>query len=256
DLRGNVVGVNTAIYSPSGGSVGIGFAIPANVASNVIASLRDNGSVSRGFIGVQIQQLTPEIAQSMRLPDAKGALIADVQRGLPAEAAGLRAGDVIIAVNKDKVESPRDLARKIAALNPRQRAEITYRRDGSERKASLTLTAQPGERSAALGQTAPRNNNAAVPAGAYGMTLAPAASTPGAGETGAVVVEIAPDGAAARQGLRSGDVILEVAGRKIAAPADVSAALAEARRNGQPAVLVRVRSGENTRFMALAVRAS
>lgn len=257
DLTGRVVGVNTAIYSPSGGSVGIGFAIPSNVAKTVIASLRENGTVSRGFIGVQLQPMTPDIAQSLGVTAGQGALIADVQPGLPAAAAGLRAGDIITAVNGDKIANPRDLARKIAGLGPNQKAEISYRRDGAERKATLTLAGQPDNRRAMLEPGNARERIApAAPEGRFGMTLAPAASVPGAGEAGAVVVEIAPDGIAARQGLRSGDVILDVAGKPVASPADVSAAIEQARRERRPAVLLRVRSGENTRFVALAVRAS
>lgn len=257
DLHGNVVGVNTAIYSPSGGSVGIGFAIPASVARNVIASLRDKGSVSRGFIGVQIQPLTDAIAKSLGMPEAKGALIADVQPGLPAAAAGLRAGDIIVQLNGEAIESPRDLARKIASMPPEQTAQITYRRDGAEQKTSLKLATQPNEQRASLDRApAPDRGSAQLPAPQFGMLLAPAASIPGAGSEGVVVVEIEPDGLAAQQGLRSGDVILEAGGRKITAAGDVTAALEAARKQGRPALLLRVRSGEQTRFVALTTRAS
>ncbi|MCX7898603.1 MAG: PDZ domain-containing protein, partial [Methylocystis sp.] len=118
DLAGRVIGVNTAIYSPSGGSVGIGFAIPAEVAKDVIAALKEKGSVSRGWIGVKIQNVTQDIADSMGLKSTKGALIAQPQKGAPAEEAGLKAGDVIVSLDGVKIETPRELARKIAALGP------------------------------------------------------------------------------------------------------------------------------------------
>ncbi len=264
DLYGNVAGVNTAIYSPSGGSVGIGFAIPATVAKNVIASLRESGAVSRGYLGVQIQPVTKEVAESLKLPNENGALVAEAQPGTPAANAGLKSGDVIVAVNGERIASPRELSRKVASLGPAKKADVTYSRDGSEKTVSVTLATQPNERQAAVREPGRSNptpqqesqGERSAQGEVYGMTLAPATSVAGGGKEGVVVAEIAPDGTAARQGIRSGDIILEAAGKKVATPADVSNAIAEARRNGSKAVMLRIKSGEGSRFVALVTRPS
>lgn len=264
DLNGNVAGVNTAIYSPSGGSVGIGFAIPSTTAKSVIASLRENGTVSRGYLGVQIQPVTKEIADSLRLPNANGALIAEAQPNTPAANAGLRSGDVIVAVNGERIASPRELSRKIASLGPAKRADITYTRDGAEKTVNVTLAPQPNERQASLGGERGRGDGRAPRSqvapeggeGRYGMTLAPASSVAGGGSEGVVVAEIDPDGTAARQGIRSGDIIIEAAGKRVSTPEEVSKAISEARRNGSRAVMLRLKSGEGSRFVALVTRPS
>jgi len=246
NANGDVVGVNTAIYSPSGGSVGIGFAIPSEVARDVIASLKDKGAVARGWIGVQIQPVTDEIADTMGLRSTKGALVAETQPNSPALAAGLRSGDVITAVNGDKIESPRELSRRIAAMGPEAKVELTYLREGAEKATSLKLGALPGDKQAKVEPAALGDREA--PLETFGLRLAPA----GKGEPGVVVAQIDPDGAAARKGLRPGDVILEAAGQPVLRPTDVQKALLDARKEGRKAVLLRVKSGEGTRFVALA----
>jgi len=246
NANGDVVGVNTAIYSPSGGSVGIGFAIPSEVARDVIASLKDKGAVARGWIGVQIQPVTDEIADTMGLRSTKGALVAETQPNSPALAAGLRSGDVITAVNGDKIESPRELSRRIAAMGPEARVELTYLHEGAEKTTSLKLGVLPGDKQAKVEPAALGDREA--PLEKFGMMLAPARN----GEAGVVVAQIDPDGAAARKGLRPGDVILEAAGQPVTRPTDVQKALLDARKEGRKAVLLRVKSGEGTRFVALA----
>jgi serine protease Do len=248
DTQGNVVGVNTAIYSPSGGSVGIGFAIPAEVAKDVVASLKDKGTVARGWIGVQIQPVSPEIADSLNLKGTKGALVAETQSGSPAASAGLKSGDVIVGVNGDRVDGPRELARRIAALGPEKKVDLTYIRDGSERTANVRLGTLPAEKEAAV--SAPETTGRASLAN-LGLSLAPASSVSGAKE-GVVVTEVDPDGVAAQKGLKSGDIILEAAGRPVSRPAEISSALDAAKKDGRKAVLLRVKSGDQTRFVALA----
>ena len=243
NANGEVVGVNTAIYSPSGGSVGIGFAIPAEVARDVVASLKDKGAVARGWMGVQIQPVTPDIAESMGLRSTKGALVAEAQPGSPAQAAGLKSGDVITAVNGETVDSPRDLSRRIAALGPQTRVDLTYLHDGAQKSASVTLGVLPGDKQA---RAAPAERDA--PLASFGLTLAPARN----GEAGVVVAGVNPDGPAAAKGLRPGDVILEAAGQPVATPADVRKALAGARNEGRKALLLRVKSDAGSRFVALA----
>ncbi len=252
NTRGEVVGVNTAIFSPSGGSVGIGFAIPTEVARDVVDSLRNKGSVARGWIGVQIQPITKDIADSLGAKDAKGALVSDLQSGSPAGAAGIRSGDIIVAVNNERIDGPRELARKIASIGPDKQVDLTYLRDGREQHAKVTLGTLPQENP----RRAERNTgdggaqrNALT---SLGLTLAPASAIPGAGREGVVVAEVDPDGAAAQTGLKAGDVILEAGGQKVERPADVTSALANARKEGRRALLLRVKSGDSTRFVAIA----
>ncbi|WP_406856875.1 Do family serine endopeptidase [Alsobacter sp. KACC 23698] len=249
DMNGDVVGVNTAIYSPSGGNVGIAFAIPTEVAANVVESLKDNGSVARGFIGVQIQPVTPEIADSLGLKEPKGALVAEAQRNGPAAEAGVKAGDTIVAVDGDKIAGPKELSRRIGAMKPGDKADLTVIRDGREQKVTLKLAALPNDRTA----RADAQDDAGGPAaGGFGLSLAPARSVQGSGGQGVVVTKVDPDGPGAEQGLKQGDVILEIGGRAVADPAEVKQALADARKDGKKAVLMRLKSGKDTRFVALA----
>lgn len=250
NLQGQVVGVNTAIFSPSGGSVGIGFAIPADTAQSVIAELKDKGTVSRGWIGVQIQPVTEDIADSMGLKSTKGALVAQVQAHSPAGDAGIKSGDVILGVNGEHVEGPRELARKIAALGPGKTADLLYWRGGSEKTAAVKLGTLPEEKEARFHPPMGEENDTFK---GLGLTLAPASSVQGAGKEGVVVADIDPDGVAAQKGLQVGDVILEAGGKQINKPSDVSAALAEAKKENRKAVLLRVKSGEDTHFVAIAV---
>ena len=244
NLNGDVVGVNTAIFSPSGGSVGIGFAIPTEVARDVIDALRNKGSVARGWIGVQIQPVTREIADSLAAKDARGALVSELQTGSPAGAAGIKSGDIITAVNGERIDAPRDLARKIAGFGPDKQVELTYLRDGREQQARLRLGTLPADtqQRASLGGNAPSERNALM---GLGLTLAPS-------REGVVVAEVDPDSVAAQMGLKQGDVILEAGGQKVERPGDVSAALASAKKDGRRALLMRVKSGNTTRFVALA----
>ena len=140
---GEVIGVNTAIYSPSGGNVGIAFAIPASTVEQVITQLKDNGKVSRGFIGVQIQPVTDEIAAAIGLKEPKGALVAAAEKESPAAKAGIKRGDTIVAVNGELVKDARDLSRKIAKFAPGTKTTITVFRDGKERQLSFEVGTQP-----------------------------------------------------------------------------------------------------------------
>lgn len=256
DVRGNVVGVNTAIYSPTGGSVGIGFAIPAEVAKDVVAALKEKGSVSRGWIGVKIQPVTQEIAESLGLKSTKGALIAQPQKGAPAEAAGLKAGDVIVSVNGEKIETPRELARRIAAMGPNKTVEIGYLRNGAERTAKLTLGALPEEKDARADDDAFGSNGGAGNVAALGVEVAPASEIRGAGSEGLFVTDIDPSGVAAQKGLRRGDVIVEAGGQPVNSRADLGNAIEAARKEGRRSILLRVRSADGAKFIAVPVKAS
>ncbi len=252
DLAGKVIGVNTAIYSPSGGSVGIGFAIPSEVARDVVVALKDKGSVSRGWIGVQIQNVTQDIADGMGLKSTKGALIAQPQKGAPADAAGLKAGDVIVAVDGARIETPRELARKIAALGPGKTADITYLRGGAEKTVKLKLGALPDDKQA----KAEDSFSGGVELSALGVDVTPASDVHGAGKEGLVVTHVDPSGPAAQKGLRRGDVILEAGGQSVNTRGELAAAFDAARKEGRRSMLLRVKSADGAKFVAVPVKTS
>jgi serine protease Do len=249
DVDGSVIGVNTAIYSPSGGSVGIAFAIPAETVKSVIGQLKDKGSVSRGWIGVQIQPVTADIADSLGLKATQGALVAEPQANSPAVKAGIQAGDVITAVNGAPVRDARDLARQIGTMSPGSTVRLTVMQKGEQKTISVTLGELPNEREARATPESREPSGLAIPR--LGLTLAPATEVAGSGNEGVVVTAVEPDGVAADQGFKAGDVILEVAGRKVTSPADVRAGISNAQREGRRTVLVRLKSGEGTKFLAL-----
>ncbi|MBI2713675.1 MAG: Do family serine endopeptidase [Rhizobiales bacterium] len=250
DTEGNVIGVNTAIFSPSGGSVGIAFAIPADTVTSVINQLKERGSVTRGWIGVQIQPVSQDIADSLGLKKAEGALVAEPQKDGPAAKAGIEAGDVIIAVNGQPVKDARDLAKKIGALAPKTNVKLTVLHKGSEKTISLTLGELPNAKEA---RATSEDSDGSADLGKLGLTLAPAARVAGAGAQGVVITGVDASGAAADRGFSTGDVILEVAGKSVSTPADVRTVIASARSEGKRSVLLRVKSGDNTRFVALPV---
>jgi serine protease Do len=251
-MQGEVVGVNTAIYSPSGGSVGIAFSIPAPTVKNVIAQLKDNGSVIRGWIGVQIQPVTQDIADGMGLKQALGALVADPQKDGPAAKAGIEAGDVITAANGQPVKDARELARIIGGFAPGSTVKLDVLREGKSKVVSLTLGQLPNDRQAkadteADGKGSPHGTD--VPQ--LGLTLAPAGKADSASKDGVVITKVEPKSAAADRGLKKGDVILEVAGKNVTKPGDVSAALEAARTDKKSIVLMRLRSGDASRYVAV-----
>jgi serine protease Do len=248
--EGQVVGVNTAIFSPSGGSVGIGFAIPSDVAKGVIQQLKDDGKVNRGWIGVQIQPVTQDIADSLGMKDAKGALVSKVEKDSPAASAGVKDGDVITAVNGQPVADSHDLARKIAELGPKASTELGIMRNGSTQTVKATLGSLADAKVADSDQSSAKDA-----AGKYGMTLAPANEVEGAGKTGVVVAEIDPDGVAAQKGIRTGDVILDVGGKSVERPSDVTAAIDAAKANGKKSVLMRLKNQDSMRYVALSTEA-
>lgn len=254
NTQGQVVGVNTAIFSPSGGSVGIGFAIPAEVAKDVVASLKNNGAVARGWLGIQIQPVSTDIADSLGLKDTKGALVAEPQKGSPAAEAGVKSGDIVRAVDGAAVDGPRELSRRIAGMSPAKKVELTILRDGKDMTVPVTLGSLPAEQEAKA-ETPPVQEDKAQLA-SLGLTLVPSSVVPGGSKDGVTVAEVDPDGVAAQKGLAVGDVILEVAGKPVSRPSDVTNAVSAAKKDGQKAVLMRVKSGDGIHFLALAVKAT
>ena len=252
NMQGEVVGVNTAIYSPSGGSVGIAFSIPASTVKNVIAQLKDKGSVSRGWIGVQIQPVTQDIADSMGLNQAEGALVADPQKDGPAAKAGVEAGDVITAVNGQSVKDARELARIIGGFAPGGTAKLDVLHKGQGKVVSLTLGQLPNAQEARADIEADdQGSTHGTDVTRLGLTVAPAGKVDGAGKEGVVVTKVEPKSAAADRGLKKGDVILEVAGKSVTDPSDVREAIEAARTDKKRSVLMRLRSGDVSHYVAV-----
>src|SRR5882672_1936257 len=252
NMQGEVAGVNTAIYSPSGGSVGIAFAIPASTVKSVIAQLKDNGSVSRGWIGVQIQPVTQDIADGMGLTQAEGALVADPQKDGPAAKAGIEAGDVITAANGQSVRDARELARIIGGFAPGSTVKLGLLHKGQSKVVSLTLGQLPNAQQARADiETDGKGSTQGIDVPHLGLTLAPAGTADSASKEGVVITKVDPKSAAADRGLKKGDVILEVAGKNVTKPGDVGDALEAARTDKKGSVLMRLRSGDASRYVAV-----
>jgi serine protease Do len=255
NTEGEVMGVNTAIYSPSGGSVGIAFSIPASTVKSVIAQLKDKGSVSRGWIGVQIQPVTADIADSLGLKKAEGALVAEPQANGPAAKAGIESGDVITAVNGETVKDARELARTIGGLAPGASVKLDVLHKGTSKVVNLTLGQLPNTLEAKADNDNNDDDKGSATKGTdvpkLGMTVAPANSVAGAGKEGVVVTEVDPKSAAAERGFKEGDVILEVAGKTVANAGEVREAINAARADNKNSVLMRIKSGGSSRFVAV-----
>ena len=253
NLNGEVIGVNTAIYSPSGGSVGIAFDIPTTTVQAVIPVLKEKGRLERAWLGVQIQPVTADIAGSLGLDEAKGALIATPQADSPAEKAGLKTGDVIMKVDGKPINNARDLARIIGNMAPNTKAELTVLRDGKEQTTRVTLGAMKDD----VKQQLAKADQPADKLGKLGLSVAPAASVAGAGKSGLVVTEVDPAGAAADAGIQAGDVILRIGEREVSSAKALRQALSEATSRGRSKALALVRSsGGEQRYVALPASAA
>ncbi|MCK1594780.1 Do family serine endopeptidase [Bradyrhizobium sp. 164] len=255
NTEGEVMGVNTAIYSPSGGSVGIAFSIPANTVKSVVAQLKDKGSVSRGWIGVQIQPVTSDIADSLGMKKAEGALVAEPQANGPAAKAGIESGDVITAVNGEPVKDARELARTIGGMAPGASVKLNVLHKGQDKVVNLTLGQLPNtvEAKADTDNDSGKGASRGTDVPKLGMTVAPANSVAGAGKEGVVVTEVDPKSAAAERGFKEGDVILEVGGKSVSTAAEVRDAINTARTDNKNSVLMRVKSGGQSRFVAVSI---
>jgi serine protease Do len=251
DAHGEVVGINTAIFSPSGGNVGIAFAIPASTAKSVIESLKDNGKVVRGWLGIQIQEVTPEIADSLSLKDVHGALVADVLKDAPAATAGFKVGDAILSVDGQPVKDSRDLSLRISQFAPGKSVKITYWRDGATHDTDVTLGTLPSNDKLASADQPSTDSNKIIPGSTldeFGLSVAQADD-----KNGVIITEVDPNGQAAERGLQAGDVILSVGDTKVTDPTQVEKKIADAKAGGQKAVLLRIKSGERTQFIALSI---
>ena len=245
---GEVIGVNTAIFSPNGGSVGIGFAIPASVAQSVVDQLRDDGHVARAWLGVEIQPVTPEIAQGLSLDKAHGALISKIMPDSPAAKTELQTGDVIVGFNGQKVENTRQLPRIVAKAPVGEKATVNVLRDGNQ--LSIDTTLQPIPESKQVMKT----REAAPKEGRLGLRLSildeDTRSELGHEGDGGLIKEVMPSSPAARQGLKAGDIILKVGSATVNAPKDVVSEVRKMKSKSKPVLLLVQRDGRQ-RYVAV-----
>ncbi len=236
DTKGDVVGMNTAIFSPTGGSVGIGFSIPSNTVKYVVSQLLAHGSVARGWLGVQIQNVTPELADALGLPKPEGALVANVQPNSPALAAGMKKGDVIVAVNGKDVGKMHELPALIAAIPAGDKAELGIVRSGKTMKLAVKIGKLDLAKTKVLASVEPQKQKTDP----LGITVEPLSASLAdqlglsAGQEGVVVSSIEP-GSLNSERLQRGDVIQEAAGQKVTSPKDLANALA---KNGDKTVVL------------------
>ncbi len=246
NLDGKVVGVNTAIFSPNGGNVGIAFAIPAATVKQIVDDLKDDGNVTRGFLGVSIQDVTKDIADSVGLPTARGALVTQPTDDAPAGNAGIRSGDVIVEVDGQVIDDALDLSRTIAEKSPGQEVTVTVWRNGEKQDFNVTLATLDEE---ALAQTEPepeQPEQAEPAASSVGLTLVPNAE----GE-GLLVQDIDPESNAASKGFSVGDVILEADNQVVSSVEDFESAISGVRDSGRSTVLIKASRNGNVRFIGL-----
>jgi serine protease Do len=232
---------------------------------SVVAQLRDNGTVTRGWLGVQAQAVSEGIADTLGLKDTKGALVAEPQADSPAAKAGIAPGDVIASIDGAPVKDAKDLSKTIGGIAPGTAVKIGVRREGEEKTITVTLGQRPTKQQASAKPTstpdnapknAPSREQETTGRGAagdpdLGLRLAPASRMPGSGGQGLVVTGVDPTGVAAEQGVEFGDVILEIGGKSVSSPEEMQSQLRDARRDGRHTVLLRLRSGDSTRFVAL-----
>jgi serine protease Do len=252
DIHGALIGINTAILSRSGGNQGIGFAVPINMARQVMEHILKDGRVIRGWLGVAIQPVTPAVARAMGLEKPAGALIGDVTAGSPAEKAGLRRGDIVIAINGEPVSETRELSLKVAMLSPGTTARLKVIRDRREIEIPVVLGEQPAERRAAGPSPAPEPERALEGVAVSNLTpqLRQQLGLPAA-VTGVVVVRVEPGSPAAEAGLRRGDVIQEVNRRPVANVTDFERAV---RQSGRGPLLLLVHREGGTLFLVIEPR--
>jgi len=259
DLDGKVVGVNTAIVSPSGGNVGIAFDVPAALVKEVVTQLEATGTVDRGWLGVVIQNVSSDIADSIGMKEAKGAMVNKVSEDGPAAKKDLKPGDVIVAVNGDKIEDSRDLARKIAELHTNTNVKLSILRYGEKREVDMKLASFPNKKLASLEDDDKSDAKPGEQTKDLGLSLAPASRVPGAGHEGVAITEVDPHSDAADKGLEPGDIILQVSGVDVSDPADVAEGVKKAKTEtgtdkDTVNVLMQVKSGDQTRFVALSLK--
>lgn len=252
NIKGQVIGVNSMIYSPNGGSVGIGFAIPSAMANNVIAQLQENGVVQRGYLGVYIQELTAEIAESLGLQDESGALVTEVIKNSPARAAGIEPGDVIRKYDGRKVATMRDLPRLVALTKENREVDIELWRNNHNHNIRVTIgmpdapsvagTREEHSKNLQLGLELAEANESHIEK--YGLTE---------GTSGVIIVDVDPQSMAARRGLREGDIIRRIDRTDVSAPDDVVKAIKQSKEKEKKSILLLVQKGDHSRFVVVPI---
>jgi serine protease Do len=265
DIYGRVIGVNSAIFSPSGGSVGIGFAIPADVADTITKQLIAGGKVTRGYLGATIQNVTPDIADSMGMPGQKGALVAELAPGGPAQKSGIQQGDVIVELNGHAVSGNTELTRLVGQTRTGDTMHLKVLRGGKALNFDVKSGLRPSETQLAQSQAGGSDNGGgpdtpeAKTPSVLGLTLAPLdEQTRGhlglpADVRGALVTAVKGTSDAADKGLHSGDLIVHAGDRAVSGPADVVDATAAAKKEGRPSILLGVRREGRTLFLPLKI---
>lgn len=247
NVKGEVIGVNTAIFSPSGGSVGVAFDIPAEAVKFVVQQLKDKGYVTRGWIGVELQALTPEIADAVGLKDAEGALVVRLEPDSPAVKGGVEVADVITSVNDESVKDTRELVKRLAATPPGSSTKLGVVRNGQEK--TITVTVGKFPRTSSDGRVERKMRQPTV----IGLTLAPAKAIAGGADRGVVITDISPTSPSAESGLQVGDIIISVGSLPVDTPEDIRRCIEEARTRSKRAVLLRIKRGDSVSFVAVPV---
>lgn len=253
NLSGEVVGINTAIFSPSGGNVGIAFAIPASVAKDVVQDLIKDGSVVRGWLGVQIQPVSEDIAESLGLSEAAGALVVEPQAGSPGEKAGIKEGDVVTALNGDTIESPRDLARKVAAIEPGTEADVTIWRGGKPMDIKLTIGTLPSDQQASATQGDEPQAEEPAPSSEKALADLGVSVMPSDDGAGASITSVDPDSEAAARGLKEGEKIVTVNNQAVQSADDILKVIDAAKKDGRTKALFQIEAERGSRFVALPI---
>ncbi|MDE2517209.1 MAG: DegQ family serine endoprotease [Rhodospirillales bacterium] len=261
DMQGHVIGINTAIFSPSGGSIGIGFSIPSNMAKADIAQLRQYGHPRRGWLGVRIQEVTPDIAESLGLPKAEGALVAGVNKDGPADRAHLRNGDVILTFNGEAVKDMHVLPRIVAEATVGEHVPLTVWRDGKAVTLQAVLAEKPDDtqQTAAAAPPPPPPAPKSTDLTGIGLAVAPITAETQAKfhlsktQKGVVVTGVTDGSPAADRGVQPGDVVLEVQQQEVHNPADVAARIAEVRKDKRKVALFLIQRGEQMQWVPLAL---
>jgi serine protease Do len=267
DIYGRVIGVNSQIFTPSGGSIGIGFAIPADVADNITKQLIAGGTISRGYMGANIQNVTPDVAESLGMGSRKGALVADLVPGGPAEKAGVKPGDVVVAMNGHEVDSNTELTRLVAQAHNGDTLHLTLLRDGKQREIDVRSGTRPSEQQLAAndnsgndqGQLVQPNAPAAEHPHVLGLTLG--ALDEGArrrfsvpsDQNGAVVLGVKDSSDAGDKGLKAGDLIVRAGDTSVGGPNDVQTAVATAKKEGRPSILLGIRRDGHNYFVPIKI---
>jgi serine protease Do len=253
NLNGEVVGINTAIFSPSGGNVGIAFAIPASVAKDVVADLIKDGEVSRGWLGVQIQPVDKDVAESLGLAEASGALVVEPQAGSPGEKAGIKKGDVITAVNGDTIKGPRELARKIAMMRPGTSVDVALWRDGKAESVKLEIGALPADTKDASAGTDQQQHEEQLPPSEKALADLGVTVTPSEDGNGVTIASVDPDSDASDRGLKEGEKIVSVNNQEVKSADDILNVIEEAKKDGRTKALFQIEADNASRFVALPI---